>query len=1040
MMFDTLVSSLSDDGDDFIDDNFEIFKGSKSACEDILKKTSYFDNIETEEKDREATRDPILNYLHRYYNDTTGNQVENQMDSLTDSGELSWDECDIPSVCIKVWSFNDFMGQYNQLYAWLNTIQVQYHSAKKAEGSSPKVENLLKNLDRDVETREHFLRESSRMVTAYSELDEEVSWRVEHVIAKWDMLSKLRMNPRKGTDHDISDIYHDIELEVRSLRSWLKAMEQRIDPLQFNKISNWSTREREHKMAEYQVLQTDIESHGRIVKLVLGLCDDLTKNPGLYDLQHAVKIAKGLERRWHQIWLQNLEWQCLLEQWIQEDENGDFVTDTDDEPLTKVQRLQSSCASLNMSPATTLLRRKKRKRWIETEVTDDLLTLEPANRKILSSQRLKHNQFSDNESNAPSDQGKEEYQFGINSNSSTIDQEITLFEESQLLLSGCLKSSPLLDSFTAIENDIKSFKNHEEEIIHPITSTPITKWRGSLNTNLEFSSLQDKCQLREIGKDNPNQSSLCGYYVYESNQISSGFNVTSDFSDSLNDSPQKISWESAVSQDSLEQEGLNKLNNESYSISTGNKLTDEISLVSSWSSEPERLRDHGVHKTPEHDTVSRSQLQKFDILNFGDDYRVFIDSLSDSSSCSRKVVNKTKKYRRKSKKKEVGKGYPYESQSDRECEVACKLISDSQKQIHLDESRADVIFSKGFVQNDNHHDYETILESCSNNINTLFEQLETLSKKDSFISQKKCREVRLLTSRWENLLEKVSDNVNNSKVFEELLCQSKTLKEVINKSFDSTYDKNQFDCNDNGDLEMKILQIKDEIENLEMQKMGLSQLNKAVQHFLGELGNSSVVEDNHINLAQQLKEDIIGLNSHWENCHIQTSKELIETEEAITLIRDLEKELLDLQRSLQTDNNLMKQKQNQKKVQNQISLKYISSSGDSGISDGSSGFFSEYDLPFKQKKLSKLQQMAKKLEDILGPTAPSLLKIAKSLEATSSEINDLERTFLKEKKISKKKMTKSKQILGVKKTRKSSVQGPVLSALVREEESMLKLP
>ena len=34
-----------------------------------------------------------------------------------------------------------------------------------------------------------------------------------------------------------------------------------------------------------QVLQTDIESHGRIVKLVLGLCEELSQDPGLYDLQ-----------------------------------------------------------------------------------------------------------------------------------------------------------------------------------------------------------------------------------------------------------------------------------------------------------------------------------------------------------------------------------------------------------------------------------------------------------------------------------------------------------------------------------------------------------------------------------------------------------------------------------------------------------------------------------------------------------------------------------------------------------------------------------
>ena len=66
-------------------------------------------------------------------------------------------------------------------------------------------------------------------------------------------------------------------------------------------------------MAEYQVLQTDIESHGRLVKLVVGLCEELSLNPGQYDLQHAVNIASGLERRWYGIWVRSLECQCLLE-------------------------------------------------------------------------------------------------------------------------------------------------------------------------------------------------------------------------------------------------------------------------------------------------------------------------------------------------------------------------------------------------------------------------------------------------------------------------------------------------------------------------------------------------------------------------------------------------------------------------------------------------------------------------------------------------------------------------------------------------------
>ena len=171
------------------------------------------------------------------------------------------------------------------------------------------------------------------------------------------------------------------------------------------------------------MLQTDIESHGRIVKLVLSLCEDLTLNPGLYDLQHAVKVAKGLERRWHHIWLRSLEWQCLLEQWIQDplhvrdeinlrnasDEllfqgnhcGEDSVFDTDDEPLTKIPKLNTACGTPNFSPAATLLRRKKRKRWINSSgLTEGLLgveKLDPEKREKLISPRLKRNHDSDSE-------------------------------------------------------------------------------------------------------------------------------------------------------------------------------------------------------------------------------------------------------------------------------------------------------------------------------------------------------------------------------------------------------------------------------------------------------------------------------------------------------------------------------------------------------------------------------------------------------------------------------------------------------------------
>ena len=52
----------------------------------------------------------------------------------------------------------------------------------------------------------------------------------------------------------------DIELEVRCLRKWLKEMEARIDPLEFSRAQQWTTRDREKKMMEYQVQNETFKS------------------------------------------------------------------------------------------------------------------------------------------------------------------------------------------------------------------------------------------------------------------------------------------------------------------------------------------------------------------------------------------------------------------------------------------------------------------------------------------------------------------------------------------------------------------------------------------------------------------------------------------------------------------------------------------------------------------------------------------------------------------------------------------------------------
>lgn len=74
-----------------------------------------------------------------------------------------------------------------------------------------------------------------------------------------------------------------------------------------------------------QVLQKDIEAHGRIVNSVVKLSERVAKqnhknNQAQSEItnhqeqqQNPIYVAKSLERRWHLLFLSSLEWQCRIE-------------------------------------------------------------------------------------------------------------------------------------------------------------------------------------------------------------------------------------------------------------------------------------------------------------------------------------------------------------------------------------------------------------------------------------------------------------------------------------------------------------------------------------------------------------------------------------------------------------------------------------------------------------------------------------------------------------------------------------------------------
>ncbi|EFN81645.1 hypothetical protein EAI_05435 [Harpegnathos saltator] len=109
----------------------------------------------------------------------------------------------------------------------------------------------------------------------------------------------------------------------------------------------------------FQVLQRDIEAHGRIVSSVVKLGDKVftqqqqqreqeqeqqQREQQQHSPQSPLRTVRSLERRWHLLFLRALEWQCHIETLVSHIRNKNVVSyrsssDSDEEPVTKQPRL-----------------------------------------------------------------------------------------------------------------------------------------------------------------------------------------------------------------------------------------------------------------------------------------------------------------------------------------------------------------------------------------------------------------------------------------------------------------------------------------------------------------------------------------------------------------------------------------------------------------------------------------------------------------------------------------------------------------------------
>uniref|UniRef100_A0A1B6EWZ8 KASH domain-containing protein n=2 Tax=Cuerna arida TaxID=1464854 RepID=A0A1B6EWZ8_9HEMI len=257
------------------------------------------------------------------------------------------------------WSFEQFCTQFTELDLWLTSIQETIYSKEENVTDRNLRLSHVEEMHRKTYKRKVFNNQGGRLAARFPELKDDVKWRMAHLNRKWERLEQT-VTPRKRSHPDHLTHAIDVEHELNCLRKWLRLTERRLLPLNFR--ATWTLSELEVKAKEHQVIQREVELHGKIVCSVLKRCDRLVQveaEAGVaspvnlpsrgrrFDSNQAIKAARDLERRWQYLYIRSLEWLCHIENETKRAKNKSpvsvSVVDSDEgEPVHKYPRLSCS--------------------------------------------------------------------------------------------------------------------------------------------------------------------------------------------------------------------------------------------------------------------------------------------------------------------------------------------------------------------------------------------------------------------------------------------------------------------------------------------------------------------------------------------------------------------------------------------------------------------------------------------------------------------------------------------------------------------------
>ncbi|XP_076754318.1 uncharacterized protein LOC143425435 isoform X2 [Xylocopa sonorina] len=435
-----------------------------------------------------------------------------------------------------------------------------------------------------------------------------------------------------------------------------------------------------------------------------------------------------------------------------------------------------------------------------------------------------------------------------------------------------------------------------------------------------------------------------------------------------------------------------------------NSLGNNSFSEQAWDNYQEKYMSEPYSEAPDVETARR-------LLEFGDDYRNFLDSQSDCAS-SMSAVPTSSPLPRSRMHHEIT---DTTEDSDSDVEDVRKMVGKFQSQFALAENLFSRASNAAMPE-----DYTEVECACRENLRCLQALLESVS--NSFRSEKYVKQVRDMLEKWESLTTRVKETQMATALHRELIALRTEFKAAHDKLFSYEVTLEQ-PCV----LEDRIHQITTQLTALRDRKPAMLSLNVSTHRLITDLGNSVSL------IFTALKEGVSDLYHIWDEtfqkgnqqlCALQTVQQFSlrfeelqyalrkdkdtlavldvalkagATSEVASSVRHVAR-LLSEKQDINCQNGTVLKDSTTEEASSGASAKFGDSSpisltqeggslSDSGISDSGS----EQELSERERRLAALRRLIRNLESQLAPGCEALAELWKRVEDAETDLKGLQK-------------------------------------------------